>query len=481
MKTDKLDELQESTARLGTERLNKLLLRLSAPSMASMMAMSFYNLADTFWLGRLSYEAVAAITVTFPFYIVVFAIGLGSGVGTNALASKRFGERNIEATNRVAGQVFPLTAIFGIALIIASVFFARPLAAVLGAPPHIIDMTVDYLVFCGWGIPFVLFRLMTRNVFHASGDVISPMIFILVGSVINAVLDPFLIFGWGPFPEMGVAGAGLATTIGGGVTAALSAYHLVGGRSVYRLKLHHLKPDLSIIVQIYRVGLPSVLMDLVEAIIYLVLTRALAGFGSVALAALGIAGRIADLAFIPVVGVAHALLPIVGFCFGARLWQRLWAAIRQSTLISAAVLGIASVFLAIFAPQVIALFNDTPELLAIAVPGMRIFIAAFILIGPAIMFIIAFQGLSKGWTAICLSLVRQLAVFLPALLILPRFMGLTGAWLSMPISDAAGAIVGGLWLYREYRLQKRSGIWDNAPLAGPVPEPAPADPPGADS
>jgi Na+-driven multidrug efflux pump len=239
---------------------------------------------------------------------------------------------------------------------------------------------------------------------------------------------------------------------------------------VYRLKLHHLKPDLSIIAEIYRVGLPSVLMDLVEAIIYLVLTRALAGFGSVALAALGIAGRIADLAFIPVVGVAHALLPIVG----------LWAAIRQSTLISAAVLGIASVFLAIFAPQVIALFNDTPELLAIAVPGMRIFIAAFVLIGPAIMFIIAFQGLSKGWTAICLSLVRQLAVFLPALLILPRFMGLTGAWLSMPISDAAGAIVGGLWLYREYRLQKRSGIWDNAPVAGTIPEPVPADPPARD-
>jgi Na+-driven multidrug efflux pump len=303
------------------------------------------------------------------------------------------------------------------------------------------------------------------------------MIFIIAGSVLNAVLDPFFIFGWGPFPEMGVAGAGLATTIGGGVTAALSAYHLVGGRSVYRLKLHHLKPDLSIIAQIYRVGLPSVLMDLVEAIIYLVLTRTLAGFGSVALAALGIAGRIADLAFIPVVGVAHALLPIVGFCFGARLWQRLWAAIKQSTLISAAVLGIASVFLAIFAPQVIALFNDTPELLAIAVPGMRIFIAAFVLIGPAIMFIIAFQGLSKGWTAICLSLVRQLAVFLPALLILPRFMGLTGAWLSMPISDAAGAIVGGLWLYREYRLQKRSGVWDNAPVAEPLPEPVPADPP----
>ena len=480
MKPDRLDELQETTARLGTERLNRLLLRLSGPSMASMMAMSFYNLADTFWLGRLSYEAVAAITVTFPFFIVVFAVGLGSGVGTNALASKRFGERNIEATNHVAGQVFPLTAIFGVVFVIASVLFARPLAAALGAPPHITGMTVDYLIFCGWGVPFTLFRLISRNVFHASGDVVNPMIFIIAGSVVNAALDPFFIFGWGPFPEMGVAGAGLATTIGGGVTAALSAYHLVGGRSVYRLKLRHLKPDLSIIAQIYRVGLPSVLMDIVEALLYLALNRVISGFGSVALAALGIAGRIADLAFIPVVGVAHALLPIVGFCFGAHLWQRLWAAIKQSTLISAAVLGIASLFLGIFAPQIIAIFNDTPELLAIAVPGMRIFIAAFVLVGPGIMFIISFQGLSKGWTAICLSLVRQLGVFLPALFILSRVLGLTGAWVAMPISDAALAIVGGLWLYREYRLQKRSGIWENTGAAGPVPEPA-TDPPGPDS
>lgn len=481
METEKKPgELNETTARLGTERLSKLLLRLSAPSMASMIAMSFYGLADTFWLGRLSYEAVAAITVTWPFYIVVFAIGLGSGVGINALASKRFGEKNIDATNWVAGQVFSLAAVFGIVFIIASVFLARPLAAILGAPPQVLDLTVDYLVFFGWGIPFVLFRLMTRNVFHASGDVINPMIFIIAGSVLNAVLDPFFIFGWGPFPEMGVGGAGLATTIGGGLTAALSAYHLMGGRSVYRLKLHHLKPDLSIIVQIYRVGLPSVLMDLVEAIVFLMLNRAIAGFGSVALAALGIAGRIADLAFIPVIGVAHGLLPIVGFCLGARLWQRLWTAIRQSTLISAAVLGIASLLLAIFAPQIIGIFNDTPELLGIAVPGMRIFMSAFVLIGPAIMFIISFQGLSKGWTAISLSLVRQLLFFLPALLILPRFMGLNGVWLAMPISDAAGAVVGGFWLYREYKLQKRSGIWDQASVAGPVVESMPTHPSALD-
>jgi putative MATE family efflux protein len=180
-----------------------------------MITISLYHLVDTFWLGQLSYQAIAAVTITFPFYIAAVAIGVGTGVGANALASRRFGERNIEATNQVAGQIFPLTAVFGLVFTIIGVLFARPVATLLGATPDIVAMTADYLVFIGWGMPFILFRLMSRNVFQAAGDAIKPMIFTIVGAVLNAILDPFFIFGWGPFPEMGVGGAGLATTISG--------------------------------------------------------------------------------------------------------------------------------------------------------------------------------------------------------------------------------------------------------------------------
>ena len=473
MKTDNPDELHETTARLGTERLSKLLLRLSAPSIASMVTISLYHLADTFWLGQLSYQAIAAVTIAVPFYWAVVAIGDGTGVGANALASRRFGERNIEATNQVAGQIFPLTAIFGVVFIIVSVCFARQVATLLGATPDIVALTADYLVFIGWGMPFFLFQLMSRNIFHAAGDAIKPMIFTIVGAVVNAILDPFFIFGWGPFPEMGVGGAGLATAISGGIAAVLSYYFLVGGRSVYRLKLHHLRPNLSIMAQIYRVGLPSILMELTSTIVFIIFQRIVAGFGSITLAAFGIGIRVADLAFMPIIGVAHGLLPIVGFCSGARLWERLWSAVRQASLALVVMLGVATVLLEIFTPQVIAIFNNDPELLAIAVPGIRIFISTLILIGPAIMFITTFQGLSKGWTAISLSLARELVFFIPAVLILPRYMGLNGVWLSIPIADVCGVVIIGFWLYREYRLQKRSGIWDNAPVTEPIPESVP--------
>ena len=473
MKTDKPDDLHETTARLGTERLSKLLLRLSVPSIISMVTISLYHLADTFWLGQVSYQAIAAVTITFPFYIAVIAIGVGTGVGANALASRRFGERNIEATNQVAGQIFPLTAVFGVVFVIASVFFARPVATLLGAPQDIVALTADYIFFIGWGMPFFLFRLMSRNVFHAAGDAIKPMIFTIVGAVVNVALDPFFIFGWGPFPEMGVGGAGLATTISGGIAAVLSYYFLVGGRSAYRLKLHHLRPNLSIIAQIYRVGLPSLLMELTETIVFIMFNRIVARFGSITLAALGIGIRVIDLAFMPIIGVAHGLLPIVGFCLGAHLWERLWSAVKLASLALVVMLGVTTVLLEIFTPQIIAIFNDDPELLAIAVPGIRIIMSTLIVIGPAIMFITTFQGLSKGWTAIALSLARQLLFFIPAILILPRFMGLNGVWLSMPIADVCGTVIAGFWLYREYQLQKRSGIWDNAPVTEPIPESVP--------
>jgi putative MATE family efflux protein len=473
MKTDKPDELHETTARLGTERLSKLLFRLSAPNVASMITISLYHLVDTFWLGQLSYQAIAAVTIAVPFYWIVVAIGDGTGVGANALASRRFGEKNIEATNQVAGQIFPLSAVFGVVITIVSVCFARQVATLLGATSDIVDMTADYLVFIGWGMPFFLFRHMSSNIFHAAGDAIKPMIFTIVGAVANAILDPFFIFGWGPFPEMGVGGAGLATTISGGIAAVLSYYFLVGGRSAYRLNLHHVRPNLPIIAQIYRVGLPSILMEMTVTIVFILFHRIVAGFGSIALAAVGIGIRVIDLAFMPIYGVAKGLLPIVGFCLGARLWKRLWSAVKQASLNLVVMLGIATVLLVIFAPQLIAIFNDDPELLAIAVPGLRIMISTLVLIGLSIMFTTTFQGLSKGWTAISLSLVRELVFFIPAIFILPRFFGLNGVWLSLPIADVCGTIIAGFWLYREYRLQKRSGIWHNAPVTKPIPKSIP--------
>ncbi|MFC2034787.1 MATE family efflux transporter [Chloroflexota bacterium] len=445
--------------------------------MASMITISLYHLADTFWVAKLGPEAIAAITVTFPFFIATIAFGIGTGVGANALASRRFGERNVEAGNRVAGQVFSLAVLMGAVFIVMTTFFSRQIALICGATPDILDMATDYLWFFGWGVPFLLFRLIIRNVFQASGDAVKPMVFTIISAVINVILDPFFIFGWGPFPELGVGGAALATAISMATGTLIALYYLLAKKSAYRLKAHHLVPDFTVIREIYRVGLPSIFMPLTESVVFTLFNRVVAGFGSTALAALGIAIRISDIAFMPIIGVSHGLLPIIGFSFGARLWRRLWSATRLATLSTVVLLVMITIALEVFAPQLIRIFNDDADLLAVAVPGMRIVMSGLVLVGPAIIFITTFQGLSRGWTASVLSLGRQLVFFLPALFILPRFLGLNGVWWSLPLSDALGLLVSGTWLYREYSRHKQGDHWEKTPSAELIPTvPAPRIP-----
>jgi putative MATE family efflux protein len=453
------EKLSDTTEDLGSAPLGRLLLRLSLPSVASLMTMTVYQLVDTFWVARLGHESIAAMTIVLPFFIMVIAVGAGSGVGANALASRCFGERNPEASNRVAGQTYILTAFFGLIFIVAAAFFAEPILEVFGATPDIIGLATDYLVVFGYAAPFMLFRMITSNIFRASGDAIKPMTFQLTSTIVNVILDPFLIFGWGPFPEMGIKGAALATVIAASIGAGLSFYYLTAHKSAYRIKLHHIKPDLSIIRDIYKVGLPTMIMEVAESIVFSLFNRVIVGYGSISLAAAGIAFRILDFAFMPIIGGSHGLLPVVGFCLGARLWDRLWKAVRIASVSSSAVMGLATIIMLILAPQIVGIFNKDPELMAVAVPAVRILLSTFVILGPSIMFITAFQGLSKGTEALVLTLVRQFLFFIPLLYLLSEAIGIYGVWISLPFSDILAFTVSAAWLYREYRKQQRDSYW----------------------
>jgi len=432
--------------------------------MASMITIALYNIIDTFWVARLGHEAIAALTIVLPYHILVIAIGVGTGVGISALTSRRFGEGNIEATNHTAGQVFSLAGFFGAIFLLAAVFLHRPILTICGATPDIMDYATQYLVTIGFGTPFIFFLIMVNNLLRGSGDAVRPMVFMITAQVINIILDPFMIFGIGPFPEMGVRGAALATVISQILGAGLSFSYLVAHKSAYRIKLPHLRPSLPILHDIYRVGFPSMIVEIMESMMFALFNFILSGFGSLAIAAGGLAIRIVDLAFMPIFGAGHGLLPIVGYSFGARLWDRLWKAVRLASWALALVMGIATIVLEIFAPQLIGIFSDDPELLALAVPAMRIVLSSLCIFGPLMMFITTFQGLSKGKEVLILSLVRQFIFFVPPLLALPRILGINGAWLSIPISDVLGFLLAGLWLFREYKLQQRTGEWSGMPV-----------------
>jgi putative MATE family efflux protein len=468
-KGDKLENtpiLSENTKRLGTAPLGRLILSLSLPGMVSMVTIALYNIIDTFWVAKLGHEAIAALTVILPYNIIVIAIAAGTGVGIGSLTSRRFGEGNIEATNHAAGQIFPISFVLGILCLALAVFLPRPLLTMFGATPDIMDYGRQYLVIIGFGLPFAIFSIPMNDLLRASGDALRPMIFMLTAAIINIVLDPLFIFGIGPFPEMGVRGAATATVIGQVVGAGMGFFYIVARRSTYRIQPRHLVPSLQMIRDIYRVGLPSMIIEVTESLTFILLNNVLSAFGSMAIAAVGITIRIVDFAFMPIIGVAQGLLPIVGYNFGARLWKRLWGAVKTASVYIAVFMGAAQLLMEIFTPQLIGIFSTDAELLGIAVPAMRIAIAAIVLIAPTILFIATFQGLAKGKAVLFLSLARQLVFFVPFLYLLPRFLGIYGVWMALPISDTMGFIVAGLWLLREYRIQKRTHTWDAIPGTG---------------
>lgn len=426
-----------------------------------MLAMSLYNLVDTFYVGKLGYQAVAAITVSLPFFIMTAAIGGGTGIGLNALISRLFGGRDIKAANRAAGQTIFLSIILGLLIAIITNLFPRQILILCGATPDILELGEPYIRIIGAALPLMLFSLISRSIFQASGDAIRPMFFVIAAQVLNAVLAPFLIFGWGFFPTLGMAGAGLATASASLLGAILPLWYILAGKTAYRLTMVDCLPDLSVIRQIFKVGFPAMLMQATEGVVFAFFNHIIAAYGSLALAGVGIAIRISDLAYMPVLGTANGLLPVIGFSLGARLWERLWSSVRKTAWWLAGAMIVVTVLLEVFTRQVISFFNNDPELLALAVPGMRIFCSTFVLIGPTVIFITVFQGLSKGLDAMLLSLMRQFIFFVPALLLLAALWGLTGIWISMPVSDSLGFICAGLWLWREYGIQKKRDYWKN--------------------
>ncbi len=423
-----------------------------------MVVISLYNLVDALWVAKLGHQAMAVLTIIMPFFIIFIAIGAGTGIGVNALASRRFGERNVEDANKVTGQTFFLCLLLGIIFLLATNLFPRQILLISGATPDILDLGVQYITVLGWSMPLFFFGTVSRNIFQASGDAMRPMIFVVIAQGINIVLDPCFIFGWGFFPEMGIAGAAMATVIAVSIGSLLALWYIFSGRTVYRIQFHHCLPNPVIIWQIYRVGLPSMFMEMTESVGFALFNHVAGAFGSIVLAAVGIAGRVADLAFMIIIGTAHGLLPIIGFSLGAKQWKRLWESVRlASTWLVGFLIG-ATAILQIFTPQIISFFNSDPALLAIAVPGMRIFCSTMVIIGPTIIFITTFQGLSKGTDAMVLSLCRQFIFFIPGLFLFSHFWGLTGVWIAMPVSDILGFVIAGFWLLREYRLQGRNSV-----------------------
>lgn len=450
--------MKEYTERLGTAPLGRLLVKLSLPGIAASISTTLYNIVDTIFVGQVGYRAISALTIVFPYQILFYAIGGGTGTGMGALVSRRFGEKKVEEANRVAGQLFVLSIFWGLFFLLMAFLFHDPILRAIGTRDDFFGYARQYLVITSYGSPLMIFTILVTSLMRGSGDTVKPMVIMITATVINIVLDPFMIQGIGPFPKMEVAGAAWATVIAQAFGALMGLFFLVTNRTAFKIKLSHLLPDWHIIREIYHVGAPSSILQVTESFAFMLWNIAVSSFGSAAVAAVGIVMRVSDFAFMPVMGVSHGLLPIVGYCFGEGNYKRLWSAVKKATAGLAMLLAVITIIMEIWTPQIIGIFTGDIELLEVAIPAMRIMLSTMVLIGPSMVAITTLQGLSKGKTALVLSLVRQFIVFVPLLFLFRHLFGLLGVWVCSPAADALGVLISMGFIWREYRLHRDNGL-----------------------
>lgn len=455
--------MKDYTEALGTAPVGKLLVKLSLPGIASSITQSLYNIVDTIFVGSIGFRAISALTIVFPYQILFYAIGGGTGTGIAALVSRRFGEKKPDEANRVAGQTFFLSLFWGLVFILLAVFFHDPILRLIGAKDDFIDYARQYLVITSYGAPLMIFTVLATSLMRASGDAVKPMIIMITATVINVVLDPLMILGIGPFPRMEVAGAAWATFISQAIACSLSLFFVLANRTAYKIKVAHLKPDWRIIKEIYHVGAPTAILQITESFAFMLWNIAISSLKtpnidpSAALAAVGVVIRVSDFAFMPVMGVNHGLLPIIGYCYGAGNYRRLWNAVKKAMIGLIILLAAATIVMEIWTPQIISIFTKDAELFEVAVPAMRIMLSTMVVIAPSMITITTLQGLSKGKTALGLSLVRQFFVFVPLLFLFRAIWGLTGVWACSPAADTIGVLISLWFLWREFKMHHHAG------------------------
>jgi putative MATE family efflux protein len=413
---------------------------------------------DTFFVARLGSRAVGGLAVVFPIQMVLVAMGAGSGIGLNSYVSRRLGARDPRAASHAAAQVFFLSAVLGLAAVLAARWWTDPLLALFGATPTLAPVASEYLRIVCLGAPLILFTMMTNNLFRAQGDALLPMLVMLSGAVTNIVLDPLLIFGLGPFPELGVAGAAIATVASQAIGASLALWFLLT-RTAYSFDRRNVRPDPAVLGRVYSVGLPAVAMQVLMSAAVTLFNHVLGPFGDAAIASAGISFRLIGLFSMPVLGLAQGLVPIVGYNYGARRPERLWEAWRFATAVAAAV-GLAATCTALLlGDRLIGAFSDEAELVSIAVPALRLLTASLSLGFASIVWTSTFQAVGRGNEALALAAVRQLVLIIPLLLVLPGRYGLAGAWLAMPLAD-----VGGFAIALAAVARLRRGLGDGEPV-----------------
>jgi len=424
--------------KMGTQPIARLLIAMALPITGSMIIQALYNIVDSIFVSWINENALSAVSLAFPVQNIYISLGIGTATGVNALVSRALGSKDTKKANTVTQHAVFLAAAIYVCMVIISLFIITPyMTAMVGdADPQIREYGITYLnIVCiaGFGGPFCA---MFERLLNSTGKTHLPPISQICGAVFNIILDPVLIFGYGPFPEMGVAGAALATVLGQTLGAGIALMLNIKKNKEISLNMKGFRPQGEVIKEIYRIAAPSIVMMLLLSITNVVINKILIGFTETAVAVFGVFHKLNSFVFFPIFGLNQAVVPLFSYNLGAKNKKRMIQTIRTALFCGVFLMCVGTAIFLIFPRQLMLLFNASEAMLSIGVLAMRILCLIFPVAAVSIILSSIMQACSYALYSMLGAILRQMVVLVPCAYLFARIGGLSAIWWAYLAAEA---------------------------------------------
>ena len=424
--------------KMGVLPVGKLVFSMSLPMMVSMLVQALYNIVDSLFVSQINQNAFTGVSLAFPLQNLMIAVGVGTGVGVNANLARALGEKKFEKANKFARHGIFLAVCSYLAFLAVTLCFTKVYFRAQTDVAATIRYGEQYLYIAGGLSVGSFMQIMNERLLQSTGKTVLSMFTQGLGAIINIVLDPILIFGIGPFPKMGVAGAAVATVVGQICGALFGIYLNVTRNHEINLNMRGFRPEEKFVKSIYAIGVPSIIMASVTSVMTFLLNLILAGFGALKdtlQSVLGAYFKLQSFIFMPVFGLNNGTVPIISYNYGAGKRTRLVKTIKISALFATTIMLLGLLLMQVFPAQMLEIFKANDEMLRWGVPALRIISVSFIFAGVAIVFSSAFQSLGHPINSMIISIARQLVVLVPAAFLLAKTGNPDMVWWSFPIAE----------------------------------------------
>lgn len=428
-----MSELKEN--KMGTMPVGKLLISMSLPMMISMLVQALYNVVDSIFVSRISEDALTAVSMAFPMQSLCIALGAGMGVGVNALLSKSLGAKDYETVNKTAMNGLFMTAVNYIIFLILGLTCVRGFYMLQTNSETIISYGYDYLsVICLFSFG-MFFQFTFERLLQSTGRTFQSMITQTTGAITNIILDPIFIFGLFGVKAYGVKGAAIATVIGQIVSGTFAMIMNLKVNKEIHFSLRDFRPDFKIIAQIYKVGIPSIIMQSIGSVMVFSLNKILIAFSSTAVAVFGVYFKLQSFVFMPIFGLNNGIIPVIAYNYGAKKRKRMLDSVKCGLAVAMSIMVVGMIVFELIPTNLLLLFDASENMLSIGTVALRIIAIHFPVAAICIVLGSTFQALGSAIYSMFVSIARQLIVLIPVAYFLSKLGSVNYVWFCFPIAE----------------------------------------------